>query len=492
MADAPSGPPRTEIHLRDRDYTLYLKKRGAYTILVPAGRHSDSLLGVLVETFLKKPGYLAVDLSRLDAVTLPLVRALCEYAAGFGPAEGRVVLLHPPDRIRNLVKLMGRQDLLPVALSEGDLEGAPEQVEERLRRGQERIQLVRAMLQANPCWQLVDPESRWLCPFCVTFRPTVRFVAKGSPTLTVIEGIARHLSSECSTYTEGSTDGWPFEVLERVVTRAAAGEKTDTKALLARAEFSRLAPGLHPEAAPLGAPDERRRRLLPTVAPAIPGCTAEICYRAAPRVSGDFYDFVRLRDGRVAVVVGDVSGHGIEAGVFMGMARKTLSLRLRESADLAEALLRANDDLCSELEGESFVTAAVAVIDGEKREISIARAGHPAPFLVRAGPPPTVERVESAGPVLGLVPAASFEQGVEVVQFVLAPGDSLFLHTDGLEELRDAEGVKFGADRVGEILRANADREAGLLLGTVIVEAEQFSVGSERGEDVTAVCLKLR
>ena len=73
------------------------------------------------------------------------------------------------------------------------------------------------MLETNPCWQLADGEGRWLCPFCVTLRPGIRFVARGSVTQRVVDSVATHLGEECSTYTEGKADGWPFEVLERVL-----------------------------------------------------------------------------------------------------------------------------------------------------------------------------------------------------------------------------------------------------------------------------------
>ena len=112
----------------------------------------------------------------------------------------------------------------------------------------------------------------------------------------------------------------------------------------------------------------------------------------------------------------------------------------------------------------------------------------PAPFLVRAGPPRTVERLEPAGPVLGLVPTAALEQGVEVRRLTLRPGDVLVLHSDGLEEVKNEKGENFGADRIAANLRTNAHLEANMILGAVIVEAEQFSLGTVREEDITAIC----
>lgn len=474
MSETTGSSRRTWIHAQDRDFILYTQQRGEFTVLAPAGRYTEALLGRLAEDFLAKSIPLAVDLSKLDAVTLPLVKALCDHAA----EGGRVVLLRPPEKILALVRLVGRQDLVPVVLSEGDLEGDPESFEARAEKSRQRFGLVREMLQSNPCWQLVDPDQHWLCPFCVTFRPDVTYEAVGTPSRQALERISRHLGEECSTYADGATDGWPFEVLERVAAQAVADR--------ARQEAAAAGP---PGAGALGEVDQRRRLLLPTAPASIPNCDTEICYRGAPEPSGDFYDFVRLPERRVALVVGDVSARNVEPGVLMGMARKTISIRLRDTGDPGKALEAANEDLVGELEEECLVTAAVAVIDGPKREVRLARAGHVAPFLVRAATG-EVERLVPDGPVLGLVPTSALDTGVEVETRVLEPGDLLFLHTDGLEGLRNPEGELFGADRIAGILRTNAGLEAAFVLGAVIVEAEQFAGPWERKEDLTAVCVR--
>jgi len=483
MAARGGTEPRTKVVARDKDFTLYVKNRGAFTVLAPTGRSSETLLGLVAQDYLQKPGFLAVDLSRLDAVTLPLVRAVCEYAAGLEPRAGRVVLLNPPDKIRALVRLVDREGRVVTAVSEQDLEGGVEGVDERLRRAGERVELVRQMLSSNPCWQLSDADARWLCPFCVAVRPDVRLTVGGHPTSAAVAAIARHLSEECSTYSHGATDGWPFEVLERVIRQLNA---------------VRAAPeGPEPRKAP-PAPAEsdsrgtRRRRLLPVSAPPLPGCDAGIYYRPAEPPSGDFYGFVRLAGGAVAVLVGDVSGAGVDLGVLMGMARKVLCLRLGEIGDPGEALARGNDDLCEELEQESYVSAAVAIVEGGGRELRLARAGHVAPFLVRAGGPASVTRLETPGPLLGLVPTASFDQEIEVSRHELRPGDLLLLHTVGVEELRGRSGEKFGADRIGALLRAHVGADPALALGGLMLEAEQFAAGGPRREDVTAVCVKVR
>ncbi|HYF01202.1 MAG TPA: SpoIIE family protein phosphatase, partial [Planctomycetota bacterium] len=237
---------------------------------------------------------------------------------------------------------------------------------------------------------------------------------------------------------------------------------------------------------------DRHRRLLPRTVPPVHGFDVELYTRAASPLSGDFYDFIRLPDGRRAIVVGDVSGADVDRAVLMGTARKTISLRLRETPHVSQALAQVNDDLCDELDQESYVSAVVAILDADKREVWLARAGHPAPFLVRGGRPPSVERLEPPGPVLGFVPTASFEQGIELRRFPVQPGDVLLLHTDGLEDLKDPNRERFGPDRIAEVLRSSASADVTMILGALMLEAEQYAGTAARSEDVTAVCLKVR
>ncbi|HZE97059.1 MAG TPA: SpoIIE family protein phosphatase [Planctomycetota bacterium] len=487
MAEKSGSTRHTRVHSRDRDFTLYVRKRGMFTILAPVGRHSDTLLASLAE-FLQKPDFIAVDLSKLDAVSLPLVRAFSEYASGLESGHGHMVLVRPPDKIRALLKLVDRERKVTVAVSDRDLDGNPGEVEDRVRRAHDRGHLVRTMLETNPCWQLADAEGRWLCPFCVTLRPGIHFIARGSVTQRVVDGVATHLDEECSTYADGKTDGWPFEVLERVLSSGQVPAEMQRKAGARDTSARRKAAALH-LAEGL---DARRRHLLLPDPPKLDGCEIGVYYSPVEELSGDFFDFIRLPGGRMAVVVGDISPGGVDPGVLMGMARKVLRIRLAETGDIVRAIGLANDDFCDDLDRECYVTATVAVIDGPRREMKIARAGHAAPFLLRGGSPPVVERLALPGPLLGLVPTATFEEEIEVQSFALNAGDLLLLHTDGLEELRDRSGEMFGADRIASILNMNAGSPAEFVLGAAVLDAEQFVAGSDRDQDMTAVCVRFR
>ncbi len=497
MPDTEGSPGEVRVHAREQEFTLSVKEVGRYRVLTPVGRYTDTLLGVLVQDFLDKPGCLAIDLSRLDAVTLPLVRALCEYAAGLKPGEGRAVLLRPPDKIRGLVKLVAREGVLPIIQSEADLEGELDAVEARVSEVQRQHALVRQQMETHPGWQMADGDSRWLCPFCATIRPDVRFIARGSPTASVVDRVQHHLSHECPAYVPGATEGRSRESLERELSRANderaqwGADPTQTQLNINLRDLRQKLHKADEVQKGTEVAAQRRRRLLRPAAPTLPHCDVGIFYRPGAVPAGDFYDFVRLGERRAGFVVGGVSGPAVEPGVLMGMARKVLAVRLRETPDLLAALVRANEDLYEELDRQSYVAAAVAVLDLETREMAFARAGQAPPFMVRPGAPPPVTRLEAQGHVLGLIQSSSFERGLEVRRVPLQARDVLLLHSDGLEEVKHVTGKKFGPDRLAAVLQANAHLEAALIVGAVALEVDQFAMTDRLEGDVTALCVKV-
>ncbi|MFI9613624.1 PP2C family protein-serine/threonine phosphatase [Streptomyces sp. NPDC052023] len=195
---------------------------------------------------------------------------------------------------------------------------------------------------------------------------------------------------------------------------------------------------------------EQRRRhvellqyqLLPSALPQWPAAALHAAYEVADAsldVGGDFYDAVVDRDGRLALVIGDVCGRGAEAAAMTGLARHTLRTLLEDSTPPARALDRLN----AALRGQSasrFVTALVALLtptgQGECAA-EIVTAGHPRPMVRRADG--RVEEIEGAGVFLGVLP----DIGTEPTRVQLRPGDTLVMFTDGLTEARSAEGVMF-------------------------------------------------
>jgi sigma-B regulation protein RsbU (phosphoserine phosphatase) len=235
---------------------------------------------------------------------------------------------------------------------------------------------------------------------------------------------------------------------------------------------------------------DRQRRLLPAKPPPAAGADIDILYRPAALVSGDFYDFVPLAGGRLGFFIGDVSGHGIEAGILMGMAKKVLAIRLEEHGAPAAAIRRANQDLFRELDRQSFVTAFAGVYDPAARTLEFARAGHNPPVLYNPARTPACEELQPSGQGLGLSSGDLFDQALEARTLALRGGDILVLYTDGLVEARDPSNQQFGAERLMATLESSLGEPPPFLLSRIAGELDRFAAGAPPDDDVTVLCLR--
>jgi len=193
---------------------------------------------------------------------------------------------------------------------------------------------------------------------------------------------------------------------------------------------------------------ELQEDLLPHDVPAIPGYDFAHSYRTANEVGGDYYDLTPLPDGRVALLVGDASGHGMAAGLVMAIANATLktALDLDPSPERVVALL--NRTLCRTGTKRTFMTVFYALLDPATGEMEYVCAGHPFPLLRRADG--TVEELGCGGLPLGMREPLDLCAERTVMQ----PGDLLLLYTDGLAEALDTNGKEaFGYPRITEITR---------------------------------------
>ncbi len=191
-----------------------------------------------------------------------------------------------------------------------------------------------------------------------------------------------------------------------------------------------------------------QRDLLPRVAPAVEGYDFAFSYRSANTVGGDYYDFLRLPDGRVALVSADASGHGMASAMLMAIANTTLKLAVDvDPAPLPVA--RIMNRALKEAGGpRGFLTLFYAVLDPASGRLDHVCAGHPFPMLRRADGS------------LGKLGSGSFPVGLreelhlEADEARLGPGDLLLLYTDGIPEAVDEDGEAFGFDRLEQSFAA--------------------------------------
>src|SRR5579862_2586462 len=226
-----------------------------------------------------------------------------------------------------------------------------------------------------------------------------------------------------------------------------------------------------------------QQALLPRERPRVPGLELGAVYESAARVDvgGDVYDFVELPGGRLAVAVGDVTGHGIDAAADMAMAKFVFRSLAREHSDPGDFLAHANEVVSGEIELGKFITLCYLTVDGEGR-IACASAGHPPPRMVTADGP--VEELRCGGLALGIDPA----QRYDVAHATLSRGGAVVLYTDGVIEAR-IDGELYGIERLDALLSAGRDLAAQELAKAVLADCRAFG-GRELADDCAVVVVK--
>jgi sigma-B regulation protein RsbU (phosphoserine phosphatase) len=225
--------------------------------------------------------------------------------------------------------------------------------------------------------------------------------------------------------------------------------------------------------------------LLPRQLPAVPGLDVGHVYESSARVDvgGDVYDFLTLDDGRLAIILGDVTGKGIQAAADMAMAKFSFRALARMHPEPADFLARTNEVIVDEIAAGKFITMLYVLVDSQAGTISCASAGHPAAKLV--DPDGNVTPLAGRGLALGIEP----DQEYETEEAELKPGISVVLYTDGVPEaLR--EGPIYGEERLDELLSRRASLGPQELAEAILADSRSFA-GGELGDDCAIVCLLL-
>jgi serine phosphatase RsbU (regulator of sigma subunit) len=230
--------------------------------------------------------------------------------------------------------------------------------------------------------------------------------------------------------------------------------------------------------------DTMQRSLLPASPPTAAGLDLGAVYASSARVEvgGDVYDFLALADGRLAVVLGDVTGHGIDATADMAMAKFVFRSLAREHPEPADFLAFANEVVVGEIAPAKFITMVYLVADPERNEIACAGAGHPPPRVVE--PDGTVDGLEISGLALGIEAGQRYEE----VRRALAPGAAVVLYTDGVIEARRGAAL-FGLERLDELLVRKRALPAEELAQAVLAECRAFA-GGELRDDCAVVVIR--
>ncbi len=228
---------------------------------------------------------------------------------------------------------------------------------------------------------------------------------------------------------------------------------------------------------------EVQRGFLPDSRPNIAGYEFFDYYQPADQVGGDYYDYISLPDGKVAVVVADVVGHGVAAALLMAKLSAETRFSLYTEPVPALAITRLNERL-SALNIQRFVTFIAVVLDPIKHEVTIVNAGHMAPLHRKVDGKIEEPSDQIAGLPLGITDAISYEQ----VVVKLEPGEVMILYTDGINEAMDAAGAFFTIDRMREMVVKNS--ASALVIGQLLVDDVRGFLGkAPQNDDMCLVCI---
>jgi PAS domain S-box-containing protein len=221
--------------------------------------------------------------------------------------------------------------------------------------------------------------------------------------------------------------------------------------------------------------------LLPKSLPELEGHQMAVYYQPAREVGGDFYDFLRLPDGRLGLIVGDVSGKGVPAAIVMAITRTMLRAAYHLGSP-GEILKQVNDNLFPDIPPNMFVTCLAALLDSRTGRLQYANAGHDLPYVRHSA---GVSELRATGMPLGLMPDMSYEEK----EITLQPGESILLYSDGLVEAHSPQREMFGFPRMQRYVGAHPEGAA--LIDSLLAELEQFTGEEwEQEDDITLLTLQ--
>lgn len=205
-------------------------------------------------------------------------------------------------------------------------------------------------------------------------------------------------------------------------------------------------------------------------------------------VGGDFYEVTALRDGRILIALGDVSGHGVQAALVVVTALKTLRFVARSTSDLTELVCRFNDEIKPDLVPGQFITLFAGVLDPANRSFTCLRAGHQPAILVNLAREDVLRRLGRAGMAVGLASGQAFAATLRPVAMQFEPGDVLVQSTDGALEAMDAAGVEFGEARYLASIMSRYETTAQEIVDGIAEDARAFA-GGQIGDDLTVLAV---
>lgn len=236
---------------------------------------------------------------------------------------------------------------------------------------------------------------------------------------------------------------------------------------------------------------EVQQVLLPQSDPVVSGFRISGTNLPARIISGDYYDYIDLGDDQCGIVIADVSGKGVPAGLLMAMCRSSLRSVAQGEHSPSKALGLVNRQLFPDIREDMFISMAYGILDGKRGTMTLARAGHDPALLYRAETG-SVETLRSPGLALGVDSGQVFERITKDHEVQLHEGDCILFYTDGVKEAIDSQEEEFGMERMAEVFRDAAPYGAEAILHQMQIKLRAFTGEAAQMDDITLVAIEKR
>lgn len=236
---------------------------------------------------------------------------------------------------------------------------------------------------------------------------------------------------------------------------------------------------------------EIQHMLLPVSFPEVQGYDLSTYYESAKEVGGDLFDFIKVDDDTIGIVVADVSGKGVPGSLVMTMIRTALRLEARGNKNPADVLARVNEFVVDDMKKGMFVTMFYIVLDSRNREIHYASAGHNPMILHRVSTKQTYYLNPRGFPVgISLPDRKLFGQSIQTDSIKLQEDDILIAYTDGITEAMNHERDLYSEERFLETIRRHAHLDAKAFVENMRNDLNEFTQGAPQSDDITLVAIK--
>ena len=232
-----------------------------------------------------------------------------------------------------------------------------------------------------------------------------------------------------------------------------------------------------------------QRILLPSEAPAIDGFQISGINVPARQVSGDYFDYIQVDQGRLGVAIADVSGKGVPASLIMAICRSVLRAEAARNPSPADVLRKVNRQLYPDIKEDMFISMAYLILGHQQDGVTLARAEHDAPLWYKRQSQ-TVMPVKSPGMVVGIDSGSVFDRLTVDFAVPLERNDCLVLYTDGVTETLNSEGDEFGVDRMMQSVRASANDSAQAIVKRIIEDVREFTGSVPQNDDITVIAIR--